>query len=479
MVFTSRYIDIKISQDGIYKYVTSNPNNIPDDKIIFIDGINDKNLTFGRFKNESRKFAALLKNRIGFKQGDVLMILSPNHIDYPIVLLGTNAAGGIVTLANPNNTPSELRHQLIDSKASVLITHRDSLDVVIQVSKEAKIPVFNIFLFGDEELNGCKPFRPELIGEHEIEPVDFSLEESMSTVAYLCYTSGTTGMQKGVQLTHMNVVSNLAQIASFEKDLNSQSIIMGVIGATTVILPSFNAKTFCHCIKKYKIDFIYIVPQAIFELVKDQSLEHDFSSVKTVVSSAAPLSSIGFLLPNIEAKILSTEDGRELGPNEYGELCVRGPNLMKGYLKDVKDLEQPFDEDGFFHTGDIVSINNEGNFLIIDRIKNLISYQGVQVYPNKLALLLLSHPDIADAAVVGYYSNEEQTEVPVACIVPQTRHGQSPSFANEIKNYINDRGVPEKICEVLFTDKIPKTHNGKILQKLLRERVMNKFFGNE
>ncbi|KAF0488031.1 acetyl-CoA synthetase-like protein [Gigaspora margarita] len=436
MVFTSRFTEIKIPQDGIYKYVTSNPNNIPDDKIIFIDGVNNKNLTFGRFKNESRKFAALLKNRIGFKQGDVLMILSPNHIDYPIVLLGTNAAGGIVTLANPNNTPSELRHQLIDSKASVLITHQNSLDVVVQVSKEAKIPVFNIFLFGDEELNGCKPFRPELIDEHEIEPVDYSLEESISTVAYLCYTSGTTGMQKGVQLTHMNVVSNLAQIASFEKDLNSQSIIMGVLpffhsyaltcvvhatllhGATTVILPSFNAKTFCHCIRKYKIDYIHIVPQAIFELVKDQSLEHDFSSVKTVVSSTAPLSnqliqefykcfkvqikqaygltetspvliysdsknivsgSIGFLLPNIKAKILSTEDGRgsylhllhlnmdksymyiiELGPNEYGELCVSGPNIMKGYLKDVKDIEQPFDENGFFHTGDLVSIDEKG-----------------------------------------------------------------------------------------------------------------------
>ncbi|KAF0560713.1 acetyl-CoA synthetase-like protein [Gigaspora margarita] len=166
MIFESKYPDIKIPQVDVYQYVTSNPERISDDKIIYVNGITGKGYTYGEFRHESKKFAAGLQDKLGFKRGDVLAIFSPNQIYYPIVLLGAIAAG-----------------------ASVLIAHPEFLEAVIGASNNAKIPISRVLLFGDEEIKGYKSYRSILIGGREVETVSYTPEETKTTTACLPYSS--------------------------------------------------------------------------------------------------------------------------------------------------------------------------------------------------------------------------------------------------------------------------------------------------
>ncbi|RIB19056.1 hypothetical protein C2G38_2016005 [Gigaspora rosea] len=524
MVFKSNYPDIRIPQDGIFQYVMSNQEGISDNKIIYLDENTSKGYTFGELKSESKRFAAGLREKVGFNRGDILAIYSSNQVDYPMVLLGTIAAGGKVTPVDPKYVASELSYQLLDSGASILIVHPDLLETAIAASKEINNPNFRIFLFGDNEIDGYKPFRSELIGEREIEPNVYTPEEANSTTAYICYSSGTTGKQKGVEITHTNLVSNLAQIYNVEKDLGTHSVLAGpfyhayaliccihvtlIYGATLIIFPSYNIKTLCHCIQEYKIDYVHAAPPVILDLINyPDAKEYDLSSVKIIVSSGAPLcrelaymfyehfnirikqtygltealavyysnsntiiDSCGTLLPNIKVKILSN-DGHELGINEPGELCVHGPLIMKGYLSNPSAINITFDNDGFLHTGDIGYVDGQGNYYIVDRKKELIKYKGFSVAPAELESILLTHEKISDAAVIGYYSEEDQTELPVAYIVLKSEDKEkNPSLKNEIIQYVNGKVAPyKKIRDLLFIDKIPKNESGKILRRELRD----------
>ncbi|CAG8760344.1 8062_t:CDS:2, partial [Racocetra persica] len=402
MIFKSKCPDIKTPQVGIYQYVTSNPNKISDDKIIYLDGITGKSYTFGKFKHESRKFAAGLQDKLGFKRGDVLAIYSHNQVDLPMILFGAIAAGGKVTMEIPKyKTIEELSYHLTDSGASVLIVHPEYLEVAIEASINAKIPTFGVLLFGDKEIKGYKPYRSILICDREIEPINYTPEEAKSTTAYIVYTSGTTGKPKGVERTHANVTASLAQLAVVDDKLGPHSIILGVFpvryayafdtilhvplihGATTIIHSGFNLKTFCESVQKYKITHIFGSPSIIFELVNDPlTQQFDLSSMDMFISAGTQLrdklqrkfyemfktpilqnygstemgaalcsltmkstvpDSCGNLLPNIQAKILSED----------------GPNIMKGYLNKKEVTDAAIDKDGFYSTGDIVSVDEQ------------------------------------------------------------------------------------------------------------------------
>ncbi|RIB29748.1 hypothetical protein C2G38_2238722 [Gigaspora rosea] len=455
MIFKSKYPNIKVPQVGIYQYVTSNPKKISDDKVIYVDGIT------------------------GFKHGNVLAIVSPNQIDYPIVLLGTIAAGGKVIAANPKCTATELSYQLIDSGAPVLIVHPECLDVAIEASFDAKIPTSRILLFGDKEIKEYKPYCSILIGDHEIEPVSYTPEEAKSTTAYLLYSSRTTGKPKGIELTHTNIVANLAQLIIAECELGPHSTITGSSGATAIVHSSSSVETFCKLIQSYRINHIYASPPMIRKLVNDPLVQQfDLSSVDKIINATSPLSdklerkfyemfkipifqiygltetslvlshpdtmknevpgSSGILVPNMKAKILS-EDGRELGYNEPGELWIQGPNIMKGYLNNKDATRADIDKDGFFRTGDIASVDEQ------------------------------------DAAVIGYYSEKETTEIPTAYVTIKNGHKQSHALAKEIQSFVDEKVLPYKrlIGGILFIDKISKNVTGKIQRGLLREKLKN------
>jgi 4-coumarate--CoA ligase len=331
-----------------------------------------------------------------------------------------------VTFVNPMYTVDELTYQLKDSGAKYIIAFPSLLSNVIRAADAANIHESNIFLFGDTEINGIKPYS-SLISEREANPIEYSPEEAKSTTAYLCYSSGTTGKNKGVETTHYNIVANLAQIYAHEDDINSDTIYIGLLpffhiyglcciihfpiikGASVVIIPKYELSTFCKIIQNYRVNNITVVPPIILSLVKDPTIKnYDLSSLRLCLSSAAPLSrdlsdeftriynipvkqgyglteaspathltktdnivpgSIGKLIPNIECKIIS-EDGEELGVDQLGELCVRGPNIMKGYLNNKEATDACIDNEGWLHTGDIVTVDKSGErvYFVLDSV---------------------------------------------------------------------------------------------------------------
>ncbi|POG59609.1 hypothetical protein GLOIN_2v1720803 [Rhizophagus irregularis DAOM 181602=DAOM 197198] len=531
MIFRSKFSDVDIKKIGVYQFITSNPYGIDDDKAIFIDGNTDKKLTFGQLKTNSKKFAFGLINKIGFKRGDVLAIYSPNHIDYPVVIFGAIAAGGIVTSVNPEYTSEEFAFQLKDSGASVIICHPDYLEKAIKAAKVANIPESKILLFDENEINDFLPFL-SLLSDQEINPVEYTPEEVKSTTAYLCYSSGTTGKNKGVETTHYNMVSNLSQLDVFEDQINHENVYIGTLpsfhiygltlfihfvilkGASCVLLRKFELEKFCRAIQDYKVNIAPIVPPIVLLLVNNPiARKYDLSSLKLAISAAAPLSkdlckkfveiykapikqaygltettpfaivaktdnivdgSIGILLPNVECKIIS-ENNKELEYDEEGEFCIRGPNVMKGYLNNKEATDACIDSDGWFHTGDLGYADSQGNFFIVDRVKELIKYKGFQVAPAELESVLLTHPSIIDCAVTGIYSDEQATEYPLAYVVLKQNEIQSDELKKEIKDFVSQRVAPHKKLRggIYFTDKIPKTPAGKILRRFLKERARN------
>ncbi|CAG8483975.1 10169_t:CDS:2 [Diversispora eburnea] len=500
MIFKSKYPDIDIPTTGIYQFITSNPNKVPDDKVIFVDGITDKKLTFGEIKRNTKKFAAGLIDKLNFKRGEVLALISPNEVDFPVVLFGTIAA------------VNEFEYQFSDSNSSIIIVHPFCLSAVKEAAKNLKIPQSRILLFGDKEIDGFQPFNTSLISNNEKEefkPIEYTFEEAKSTTAYLCYSSGTTGKQKGVETTHTNILSNMAQLLNFETIVDINSKLMG--GSSTVILPKFDLSTFCRLIQDHKINYAHIVPPIVLLLVKSPIVkDYDLSSLQMVVSAAAPLSkelckkfnestkvSIkqgygltetspiitigndntvvhGELVPNMEAKLISP-DGK--GYNEPGELYVRGPNVMKGYLNNEERTKASFDKDGFYLTGDVVIVDEQENYFIVDRAKELIKYKGFQVAPAELEAILLNHPAISDAAVIGVEFEEKTTEYPVAYVTLQEGYKKTPQLATEIQEYVGERVAPHKRIRggVHFIDKVPKSASGKILRKILRENAKIQF----
>ncbi|CAJ0841564.1 15873_t:CDS:10 [Entrophospora sp. SA101] len=413
----------------------SNPNSIPDTKPIFIDGLTNEKITFGEFKSYTRKVAS-----------------------------------GIVTLANSGYKAHELTHQLSDSRASVIIAHPLLLPTVLEAAKNVKIPTSRIFVFDEKEdlENGIKPFTSLYKDDDDSAIIHYTTEEKVkSTTAYLCYSSGTTGRQKGVETTHYNMIANLEQVYHFEK-FTPDLVFLGILplfhiyalnitlhqvaysGASAILLSKFDINSFCQTIQDYKINLGYIVPPILLQLVKNPVVDkYDLSSLKFIVSGAAPLSkelskmfndkfkkiplkqgygltettpvltlgktddvvigSSGIIIANVEIKFID-ENGKELGVNEEGEICARGPNIMKGYLNNEKATKECMDKDGFFHTGDL------GNVFLVDRVKELIKYKGHQVAPAELESVLLSNPIISDAGVVGIYSEQDATELPVAYV---------------------------------------------------------------
>ncbi|CAB4410919.1 unnamed protein product [Rhizophagus irregularis] len=525
MIFKST-TNIDIPVKGVYQALINEAN----ENATFIDGITGEKLTINKLRSDSKKLAAGLIDKAEFNRGDVLAIFSPNQVDYPTVLFGTIAAGGIVTFVDSKYTVEEVAYQLKDSEAKYIVVFPSLLSKAIEAADAVNIPRSNIFLFGNEEIDEIKPYS-FLKSEREVNPIEYSPEEAKSTTAYLSYSSGTTGKNKGVETTHSNIVTNLAQIGCNNDDVNSNTTFIGVLplhhvysiitlihltllkGASVVLIPNFefDLPTFCKTIQDYKVDVIHFIPSIAMSLVKDPiSRKYDLSSLRSCISSAAPLSkeladsfarmfvpirqsygateysfthfvkyaenipieSIGKPIPNVECKIIS-EKGKELGYNQEGELCVRGPNVMKGYLNNKEATDACIDNEGWFHTGDIAKVDEFGNFYIVDRSKELIKYQGHQVSPTELESILNSHQSIDDAAVIGVYAEQEATECPAAYISLKQNVLESDQLKQEIKRYVEKRVPPYKRLSggILFIDKIPKSSSGKILKKVLRKRI--------
>lgn len=270
-------------------------------------------------------------------------------------------------------------------------------------------------------------------------------------------------------------------------------------------MPRFDFETYVTVIAKYRASFAVVVPPVALGLAKHPIVEqHDLSCLRTIVSSAAPLApaladamedrlgarvlqgfgmteiagashaqrendppeSVGIALPNVEWKVIGTENRELLPPGEQGEICVRAPSLMTGYLNKAEATAETLDEDGWLHTGDIGYADAEGRCYLVDRLKELIKYKGYQVAPAELEALLLSHPNVADAGVIPI-PDEEAGEVPKAFVVP---NGEIE--AADLQAFVAERVAPyKKIREIEFVETLPKSPAGKLLRRVLKAQI--------
>jgi len=495
-------------------------------KTALIDGPSGRSYTYAQLEALIRRAAAGLA-RHGFSQGDVLAIYSPNLPEYAIAFHAVALSGGINTTINPLYTVDELTYQLRDSGARYLITVGPFLDKALAAARA--VGITRIFVFGEAgetgEAAGVIPWTALLAEDGPVpEPPEPVIDPRKDLVA-LPYSSGTTGLPKGVMLTHYNLVANILQNAGSPLAVGTDDTIIAVLpffhiyglvvvmnlglylGATVVTMPRFDLDTFLETLARYGVTFANVVPPIVLALAKHPAVDrHDLSKLRMIFSGAAPLGgeiaeacasrlgclvfqgygltetspvthvsptdpalakpgSVGFPLPNTECLIVDLESGAPLSPGQRGEICIRGPQNMMGYLNRPDATAAMVDGEGWLHTGDVGYVGEDGHLYIVDRVKELIKYKGLQVAPAELEAVLLTHPAIADAAVIPS-PDEEAGEIPKAFVVLR-----GEATAEEILAFVAARVAPHKRIRLLdFVDQIPKSASGKILRRVLIER---------
>jgi len=510
MPFASPLPPVEIPDVPLTTYVMARAAELGD-KPALIDGPTGRTLTYAALDGAIRSLAGGLVAR-GFAKGEVVAVLAPNIPEYAVVFHGVAMAGGVVTTINPTYTHQEVHHQLVDSGATMLITIPMFLEVATEGAAETAVR--EIVVFGEAE--GALPLT-SLFGAPLAEHVPVTADDLVA----LPYSSGTTGMNKGVMLTHGNLVANIAQVVT-SADIAEDETFIAVLpffhiygmqvlmntglraGTTIITMPRFDLEQFLSLHQQYGITRSFVAPPIVVALAKHPLVDaYDLSALRQVFSGAAPLSaelaieagarlgcevaqgygmtelspvshltppgqfkpgSVGVTAPNTETRIVNPANGADLGVDEDGEVCVRGPQVMRGYLNNQQATESTIDRDGWLHTGDIGHIDADGHLYIVDRLKELIKYKGFQVPPAELEALLLTHPAVADAAVVGR-PDPEAGEVPVAFVV--LRPG-AEATQQEIGDFVAEQVAHYKrLSRVEFTDAIPKSASGKILRRML------------
>jgi acyl-CoA synthetase (AMP-forming)/AMP-acid ligase II len=511
MTYPSPHPSVEIPEADVTSFVLDGPD---DDRVCLVDGPSGRSLTGAQLRSAAAGLAAGLAAR-GIGKGDEVALFMPNLPEYAVCFHGVCAAGGVNTTVNPLYTPGELGHQLRDSGARLVITVAPFLETARAAAEGTAAE--EVFVVGEgygaptlEELLGDPADAPE----PGIDPAE--------DLAVLPYSSGTTGLPKGVMLTHRNLVANLVQVqhalASTPDDvliavlpffhIYGQTVIMNLAlrhGGKVVTMPRFELDQFLGLIAEHRVTRAYVVPPIALALAKHPAVdEADLSSLELIMSGAAPLGAeladqveqrvgcpvmqgygltetspvthlvppehshgrggkIGLPLPNTECRVVDPESGEDVA---HGELWIRGPQVMKGYLNNPEATAATVDADGWLHTGDVAEVDEDGYFEIVDRLKELIKYKGFQVPPAELEKLLISHPQVSDAAVIGI-PDEEAGELPKAFVVA----GDDVSDF-EIMEFVAERVSPQKRIRLLErVEEIPKSPSGKILRRVLAGRA--------
>ncbi|XP_065222669.1 uncharacterized protein LOC135847162 [Planococcus citri] len=493
------------------------------DKVLMIDAETSRGITCGQVLQASDRMAKFLHN-LGIEKGVVVAIASENRFEFLPGLLATLRIGSVFTCVNPLYTTGELAHAFDISKPiAVMVTNRTYDKVnTIQKSSDYIKHVINLdvvdFLKESNIIDDDNEIRTSV-------PVSTSADPAAT--ALILYSSGTTGLSKGVQLTHRSIICLMEayrteNILPFP-DGNTISGLLPmshtyglfcilscfVLGHKYIMIGRYSEESFLRYIEKHKITTLYVVPSIVLFLSKSSLVDnYNLSSVKLISSGGGPIRKsveetikkrfncdmiqnygmtetttmnlislpsskpgiTGRLLPGMMAKIIDLETGYLLGPGEFGEYCIKGPLLMKQYCDTSATSGMvSFDDEGWLHSGDVAYYDQEHNFYIVDRVKELIKYKGYQVPPAEIEGLLLQLPDIESIGVVGV-PDEEAGELPRAYVVKQTG---AEITAEEIQEYVAENLAPFKKLRggVIFVDELPKTVSGKVERKELKKWV--------
>ncbi len=484
------------------------------DGVALTDGTTGDTLTAPALRERIERLAGGLAER-GYGAGRTVALMAPNVPDYVTVFHGVAWAGGTLTTINPTYTAHEVRRQLQDSEARLLVVAEAFAETAREAVRDTGVEAVAVIGTGDLTLE-------DLMGEAQREqaPID-----PATHVVVVPYSSGTTGLPKGVMLTHRNLVANVMQchvalgieagettvaFLPFFHIYGMTAVMNGYLsaGGALVTLPRFDLEAFLRLVADHDVSRLFLVPPVVLALAKHPLVEqYDTSSVEQIVCGAAPLGgelgeacatrlgavmtqaygmtelspvshatprdapragASGLTVPNSESRVVDPETGRDLGPGEEGELWVRGPNVMAGYLGNEAATRETLTEDGWLRTGDLCVIDADGYMFVRERVKELIKVKGFQVAPAELEAELVGHEGIRDAAVLGR-ADAEAGEVPVGFVV---RAEGADLDEDGVRAYLAERLSPYKqLREVRFVDEIPKSASGKILRRVLRERL--------
>jgi acyl-CoA synthetase (AMP-forming)/AMP-acid ligase II len=501
MVHRSPYPDVELPEAALADFVLAGGAAHADAPAL-IDGPTGAVTTHAEMAAQVRGAAAAL-DAAGLRPGDVVALLSPNVPGWPVAFYGALSLGAAVTPLNPLQTPAELAKQIGGAGARLVVAAAP----LLEPARAAAALADDARVLALDELAGS--------GSPPAVTVD------PGAIAVLPYSSGTTGLPKGVLLDHRALVADLAQTHAVH-EMRPTDVVAGVLpffhsmgqwvmnltlayGGAIVTLPRFELPAFLAMVQERRITVAHAVPPIVIALANAPIVDdYDLSSLRLVACGAAPLDeatalraearlgcpvrqgfgmtesgpvthvpaddrllecppgSIGWLVPQTEARVVDPATGEDTdGP---GEMWVRGPQLMRGYLHDPEATARTITADGWLRTGDVVEAGDDGTFRVVDRLKELIKYKAYQVAPAELEGLLRTHPAVADAAVVPQ-QDPACGEIPKACVV--LREDVDP---DALMAWVAERVAPYKrVRAVEVLDAIPRSPSGKILRRLLRD----------
>jgi acyl-CoA synthetase (AMP-forming)/AMP-acid ligase II len=465
---------------------------------------------------------------LGIGKHDVCAVFAPNSPSYVLAVLAIARLGAVATTASPLYTADDLNKQLKDSRARLLFTSAGlapAWGAALVGSAVEHVVTFDAPEPGAAGAGSAETIAFDTLAASTAAPPRVAIEPH--DLVALPYSSGTTGLPKGVMLTHANVVANILQVDSAGHFVDGEDTTVAFLpffhiygltilvfmslwaGVTVVVCPKFELEAYLTLVERHRATVLHVVPPVVLAFAKHPAVAgRDFSRVRMLFSGAAPLGadvteqatrrldcalqqgygmteaspathitpvdvarskpgSIGPPVANTEARIVDAATGRDVEPGADGEIWVRGPQIMLGYLNRPDETRATVDADGWLHTGDIGHADADGDFYVVDRLKELIKYKGMQVPPAELEAALLSHPAVADAAVVPL-PDAECGELPRAFVVLKS---SASATAEALMAHVAQQVAPyKKVRRIDFVDAIPKSPSGKILRRLLRDR---------
>lgn len=530
-MLTSPHDDVEIPVASVYEYLFGTLTQLDLERVALVDTETDSETTYGELKSEIDKFAGALARRgVGAAVDGrqmVIGLLCPNLPAFVTAFHGVLRAGATVTTINTLYTAGEIENQLRDAGATWLLTVSALLPQASLAAAAVGIGSDRLVVLDGADGH---PSLDELVEENLAPPqTSIDPETHVAVLPYSSGTTGNPkgvmlthrNLVANVQQCRVNIDLRqsdrvLAVLPFFH--IYGLTVLLNLAlrqRASLVLMKKFELASFLENIRTQRCTYLFIAPPVAVALAKSPIVEQfGISSVRTIFSGAAPLdgetaeivarrlntrviqgygmselspishatppdrhdipvSSIGTMLPNLVCKLVDIETGEEIedadqnGVTRPGELWVKGPNVMLGYLNRPTATSETIDAEGFLHTGDVATYHKDGYFTIVDRLKELIKYKGYQIAPAELEALLLSHPRVLDAAVIGVLDDDRQ-EIPKAFVV---RASESDLSADEVMSFVASNVAPhKKIRRVEFVDLIPKSPSGKILRKDLRER---------
>ncbi len=499
-VLRSPYPEVEVPSSSLSAYVLGEAAG-RGDKPALIDGASGAVTTYAELTERVARTAAGLAEA-GIGKGDAVGLLGPNSVDWVVAFHATSALGAIVTSINPLLTADEVGKQLASADAKAVIAAEPLLDAVKD--------------FGTVHTLESLPEAEGDAGDPGVDPE--------GDLAVLPFSSGTTGISKGVMLTHRNLVANMEQIRAIHR-IGADDVLIGALpffhiygqtvvvnlglsqGATVVIMPRFDFGQFLDLLEEHRVTRAHIAPPVVLGLAKAPGVEGRDLALRVVISGAAPMDAdtanragerlgapvrqgygmteaspvthfadddeleaqdpgaIGRLVGSTEGRLVDPETGEDTDGD--GEIWIRGPQVMRGYLADEEATRSTLTEDGWLRTGDVARLEDGEVWRIVDRVKELIKYKGYQVPPAELEALLINHDAVADAAVIPI-PDEAGGEAPMACVVPSGDDLDKEA----LMAWVAERVAPYKrIRAVTIVEEIPKSASGKILRRVLRDRA--------